>query len=154
MENNKKQETINISRRMFLKLGFWITGLASAWGALRFLSYETPQDTLAPFITMDKPNSYTNGSMTYAQEVKAWLIHDKKGFYSISAICTHLGCTVNEKEGQFICPCHESKYEKSGKVIQGPATKNLPHFEVYLSKNNQIVINREKEVSPSQRLNN
>ncbi|TQJ36555.1 FAD-dependent oxidoreductase [Arthrobacter sp. SLBN-122] len=48
--------------------------------------------------------------------------------HAVSAICTHLGCTVgfNRGERTWDCPCHGSRFDVDGKVIQGPATEDLP----------------------------
>ena len=47
--------------------------------------------------------------------------------YGINAVCTHLGCVVpwNANEGKFICPCHGSQYNETGKVVRGPAPLSL-----------------------------
>jgi len=44
------------------------------------------------------------------------------------ANCTHLGCIPNGDQGEFggwLCPCHGSQYDTSGRIRKGPAPKNL-----------------------------
>ena len=43
-------------------------------------------------------------------------------------VCTHLGCVPNFGGGEFggwLCPCHGSVYDTSGRIRQGPAPLNL-----------------------------
>ena len=49
-------------------------------------------------------------------------------FKAFSAVCTHMGCTVNQIAGGRIdCPCHGSEYSiTDGAVLAGPAPKPLP----------------------------
>lgn len=46
-----------------------------------------------------------------------------------SANCTHLGCVPLGNQGDFggwLCPCHGSHFDTSGRIRKGPAPKNLP----------------------------
>ncbi len=47
--------------------------------------------------------------------------------YGLNAVCTHLGCVVpwNAAENKFMCPCHGSQYDSTGKVVRGPAPLSL-----------------------------
>jgi glycine/D-amino acid oxidase-like deaminating enzyme/nitrite reductase/ring-hydroxylating ferredoxin subunit len=48
--------------------------------------------------------------------------------HSLSARCTHLGCLVrwNSAERSWDCPCHGSRFDVDGAVLQGPAVDPLP----------------------------
>jgi Rieske Fe-S protein len=46
----------------------------------------------------------------------------------VSAVCTHMKCVVNfnPTEKSWDCPCHGSRFDIDGKVIEGPALSDLP----------------------------
>jgi glycine/D-amino acid oxidase-like deaminating enzyme/nitrite reductase/ring-hydroxylating ferredoxin subunit len=59
---------------------------------------------------------------------KVAVYRDEDGvLHERSAVCTHLGCIVrwNESEKTWDCPCHGSRFDKLGKVINGPANRDL-----------------------------
>jgi cytochrome b6-f complex iron-sulfur subunit len=52
---------------------------------------------------------------------------DAKITHAVKAQCPHQGCLVNWKleQSAFVCPCHGSTFGPDGKVIQGPAKRDL-----------------------------
>lgn len=61
---------------------------------------------------------------------------------AFSTMCTHMGCPVSYEPGTktFKCPCHFSMFdaEKSGQMICGQATENLPRIELRFDKDGTI----------------
>ena len=51
--------------------------------------------------------------------------------HRFSAVCPHLGCIVtwNASADTWDCPCHGSRFDKLGKVVNGPANRDLPAVE-------------------------
>lgn len=64
-------------------------------------------------------------------EKVAAYVDDDQTLYTVSARCQHLGCTVgwNGRARTWDCPCHGSRYDFKGAVINGPTTKPLPPIE-------------------------
>ncbi len=59
---------------------------------------------------------------------KRALFRDEDGIlHEHSAVCPHLGCIVNwnESEQTFDCPCHGSRFDAFGEVLNGPANSDL-----------------------------
>jgi glycine/D-amino acid oxidase-like deaminating enzyme/nitrite reductase/ring-hydroxylating ferredoxin subunit len=53
---------------------------------------------------------------------------DAGALHAVSLRCTHLGCLLrfNSAETSWDCPCHGSRFDVDGTVLEGPAVKNLP----------------------------
>ncbi|WP_264719763.1 ubiquinol-cytochrome c reductase iron-sulfur subunit [Wolbachia endosymbiont (group B) of Eucosma cana] len=62
-------------------------------------------------------------------------------------ICTHLGCVPVDhatKDGNgWFCPCHGSYYDTSGRVIGGPAPKNMAIPDYFFPSENIVIIGKK-----------
>ena len=147
-------------RRLFLRrlgLGALLAGLAGqVLAAVRALIpnvlYEPPQT-----FKVGLPQAFAEG-VTYLEDHRLFIGRDQLGLYAISAVCTHLGCTVKmmnldqpetvqiggrlTQVGQeFHCPCHGSKYYGDGTNYAGPAPRPLDWYRLDVSPDDgQIVV--------------
>lgn len=70
-----------------------------------------------------------SGAVVRRGAVKVAVYRDASGaLHERSAICPHLGCIVawNPSEKTWDCPCHGSRFDRFGEVINGPANVGLP----------------------------
>jgi glycine/D-amino acid oxidase-like deaminating enzyme/nitrite reductase/ring-hydroxylating ferredoxin subunit len=56
--------------------------------------------------------------------------HHDGTVHAVSITCTHMGCALNwnNAEATWDCPCHGSRFDYKGQVINGPAVKDLDHL--------------------------
>ena len=61
--------------------------------------------------------------------------------YGINAVCTHLGCVVpwNAGQNKFMCPCHGSQYDSTGKVVRGPAPLSLALAHADVNEDDKLI---------------
>ena len=91
--------------------------------AAQFLDYLTPGDC-----TSTNEIGRGEGAVVRRGLSKIAAFRDAKGLlHEHSAVCPHLGCVVawNSAETTWDCPCHGSRFDTSGRVINGPAIGNL-----------------------------
>ena len=123
-----KRRSNPLSRREWLTLAWKgmlaLCGLLGLDGLLRFLSYK-PESSPPTVFRLGLATNYPPGSRTLIPEARALLVHDKQGFQAYSLVCTHLGCQVKVIEKGFTCPCHGSRFDLQGNVLNGPATQPL-----------------------------
>jgi len=60
----------------------------------------------------------------------------------VIGVCTHMGCVPNKEGPGWTCHCHGSQYDDSGRVVHGPAPKNLEVPPYKFLADNKIVIGR------------
>jgi cytochrome b6-f complex iron-sulfur subunit len=72
----------------------------------------------------------------------AVLINTAEGtLVALSAICTHLTCTVryDGETGTLFCPCHNGRFDLNGNVLSGPPPRPLETYAVEISGPDIIV---------------
>jgi len=158
---NTTQKT---SRRLFLgRLGLGAILAALAGQAYVFLRslfpnllYERPDR-----FKIGPPDQFSEGARFFENE-RVFVLRERNTFHAISAVCTHLGCTVKmerlnqlkkvqaggrgfEEQFEFRCPCHGSKYYGDGTNYSGPAPKPLAHYRLEVSPDDgQLVVDRSQ----------
>jgi cytochrome b6-f complex iron-sulfur subunit len=144
-----------IDRRSFFTwLGLGSLGLASAGTLIFSYQYMSPNVLYepSPIVNVGNPAKYAVNSVTEDQVAAIYLIHLQEGFFSLSAICTHLGCMTAWRSdlGIIACPCHGSHFSSYGQKIAGPAPKPLPWFRTWLSDDGDIMVDRSTIGPPMQ----
>jgi menaquinol-cytochrome c reductase iron-sulfur subunit len=54
-----------------------------------------------------------------------WLVRRGSDVAAYSAVCPHLGCSVDVSHDGFACPCHTSAFDRSGHRTSGPSPRDL-----------------------------
>jgi Rieske Fe-S protein len=80
----------------------------------------------------------------FGQTLGIILVDDKGKLHAMSAVCTHLQCTVRYRAdwGVIWCPCHNGRYSLTGQVISGPPPKPLQEYKVSEVKG-QLFVSKE-----------
>jgi cytochrome b6-f complex iron-sulfur subunit len=82
------------------------------------------------------------GSVTKITEGRFYLSRLPEGMIALHWQCTHLGCTVPwvPGEDQFVCPCHGSQFDQSGRNLSGPAPRPLDYMPLEIH-DGQVIVN-------------
>ena len=61
-----------------------------------------------------------------------WALLDAGALRVLSPVCPHLKCIVqwNANERSWDCPCHGSRFDAEGQVLDGPALTPLERYEL------------------------
>ncbi len=62
-------------------------------------------------------------------------------FRAMSAVCTHLGCTVQYRtDNRMIwCACHDGLYDLEGRNVSGPPPRPLERYEVHVEGDDVVI---------------
>jgi cytochrome b6-f complex iron-sulfur subunit len=143
-------DTVN-RRQFFLKLGVGSLGIAAA-GTVAFAYQYLEPNVLyepSPVVNLGKPERYALNSVMLDVNSGIYIIHSQEGFFSLSAVCTHLGCltTWQPEINMITCPCHGSKFNRDGAIVEGPAPKPLPWLKMWMNDDGELMVDRATKVA-------
>jgi menaquinol-cytochrome c reductase iron-sulfur subunit len=139
-------------------------GAASLRSLVPNVSYDAPTT-----VKLGQPAEFPDG-LKFLPDQRLFVFREGKTFHAISAVCTHLGCTVRAEalsreetrsvEGaslrlthRFLCPCHGSRYGGDGTNESGPAPRPLAWHPLSLAiDDGQLVVDLAREVGHDFRL--
>jgi len=139
-------------------------GAASLRSLVPNVSYDAPTT-----VKVGHPTEFPDGLKFLADE-RLFVFREGNTFHCVSAVCTHLGCTVRAEAlsnpetrdigghstrltHRFLCPCHGSRYTGDGTNVAGPAPRPLSWFRLTVSPDDgQLVVDLADEVGHDFRL--
>ena len=139
-------------------------GVASLRSLAPNVSYYAPTT-----VKLGPPAEFPDGLKFLADE-RLFIFRNGNTFHAVSAVCTHLGCTVRAEAlpkpetvdvgglplqltHQFSCPCHGSHYTGDGVNTSGPAPKPLSWYRLSVAADDgQLVVDLADEVGRDFRL--
>jgi glycine/D-amino acid oxidase-like deaminating enzyme/nitrite reductase/ring-hydroxylating ferredoxin subunit len=95
--------------------------------AAQYRDYVTPAEVSSP-----DEIAPGHGALMRRGALKVAVYKDDQGtVHERSAVCTHLYCIVdwNHAERSWDCPCHGSRFDPLGRVLNGPAIADLAPIE-------------------------
>ncbi len=138
-----------ISRRSFLALlgvGACLVGLGGAFGAsmIGFL-YPNAMKIPPSVFSIGRPEEILSKDGKIFNPKQKVFIETREGKVRVqTAVCTHLGCTVNMVATGYSCPCHGSTYDRFGRNTGGPAPSPLVYFQVSKASSGDLVVDKNK----------
>lgn len=139
-------------------------GAASLRSLVPNVSYDAPTT-----VKIGLPADFPDG-LKFLSDERLFVFREGKTFHCVSAVCTHLGCTVRAEalstfetrdvgghatrlSHRFSCPCHGSKYSGDGTNLSGPAPRPLAWFHLSVAADDgQLVVDLAAEVGQDFRL--
>lgn len=95
-----------------------------------------------------------DGSPVSRPDGRFWLsqplINGEPAVVALYAVCTHLGCLPKwvDVNNRFECPCHGSKFQKTGLYIEGPAPRSMDRFRTVITFTDGSVVESNSAGDP------
>jgi menaquinol-cytochrome c reductase iron-sulfur subunit len=158
-------------REFLIKLGIGCGVAALGTEAAASLRSLVPNVSYDPPTTvkLGAPNDFPQG-MKFLPDQRLFVFREGFTFHAVSAVCTHLGCTVRAEAlsqpetkdvgghplkltHRFSCPCHGSRYAGDGSNVAGPAPRPLAWYRLSIAADDgQLVADLAESVDHTFRL--
>jgi len=119
--------------RFLVKGGLFFIGVFSLF---RFLFFK--KEKKKELLEIEGMSPVGDGALVILDKKIAVVEIDGK-LIGLSLICPHLGCTVKVDTKKIRCPCHGSVFSHTGKIISGPANRDLKRYKVKI-KGKKIIL--------------
>lgn len=127
-----------LKRRKFVKTSTWATtglccgmlGLPSSCTPVQYLDATIEDQTMSV-----EKSLWIEGDFVLVRNSRlpapVYLRKDGQNYTALLLECTHKKCEVRPGTEVLKCPCHGSEFNNGGKVLNGPAEKDLIRFETW-----------------------
>ncbi len=167
----QKSEAAPTRRSFLARIGLGATLVGLAAQALAFIRALLPNVTYEPPVRfkVGTPDQFGEGAR-FIEDRRMFVFRERNTFHVISAVCTHLGCTVKMQrlgeprkvtaagreiieQVEFLCPCHGSKYRGDGTNYAGPAPRPLASYRIEVSPDDgQLIVDTAQKTDRNFRL--
>jgi menaquinol-cytochrome c reductase iron-sulfur subunit len=100
------------------------------WIRVGRLTDVKPDEPKRVVVIADERDAYT---VTRDQLLGSlWLVRKGEQVTALSAVCPHLGCSIDlhADKQSYACPCHVSKFSLAGEALSGPSPRAMDPLEV------------------------
>jgi Rieske Fe-S protein len=126
-----------LNRRQFL----FLTAMAAA-GCEAVKDHDVPVAAKERVVNAGPASDYAaEGVHGRFRDQGFFVVRQGGTLFAVSAICTHRKCKLAAgPDRSFLCPCHGSMFDPGGKVMKGPAKRDLPLFPIFTNENGQLLV--------------
>jgi cytochrome b6-f complex iron-sulfur subunit len=137
----------DVGRRRFLSQAVMGFGILFGIGTLglRFLQFLVPMRTQkeAQTVLIGAESRIPLGEAVPMDlgGHKILVLKTEEGVTAFSRRCTDLGCLVswNKERAQFVCPCHQGTFDRTGLNIAGPPPRPLDRLQI-VTRGDQLYV--------------
>jgi cytochrome b6-f complex iron-sulfur subunit len=123
--------------------------LAAGGAALLAVGAACQTDSTAPKVDevrIEPAELPPDGNPFHSEDGRFFLFQNEREPIALYARCTHRSCLIGwqDEDGEFRCPCHGSRFDRSGAVLAGPAERPLERMAVEQLEDGALVVHTDE----------